>query len=134
VPGPASAGHDLLDGNVERRGRAAQPQVPALPKPPERGGVESEVPDLYRREPEATGSRLPVNRADAHGERALPVRRKRCLARLVLHPREAKFDASQDFAARDGVLFSADYAERIREAPVVRERLTGLGEGVDEHE
>ena len=34
----------LLDGNVERRGRAAQPRVPALAQPAERGRVAGAVP------------------------------------------------------------------------------------------
>ena len=74
VPGPGGAGRLLLDGNVERRGRAAQPRVPALAEPPQRRRVAREVPGVCRREPEAAGGRVPLDRADADGERALPVR------------------------------------------------------------
>ncbi len=36
VPGPGGGGRDLLDGRLERRGRAARPRVPVLPQPPQR--------------------------------------------------------------------------------------------------
>ena len=78
------AGRLLLDGELERRGRAARPRVPALAEPAERRGLARAVPRVPRREPAAARGGLPDDRADAARERALPVRRagRRALARL----------------------------------------------------
>jgi hypothetical protein len=74
VPGAAGTGRVLLDGDLERRGRTEQSRVPALAQSPQRRRVAREVPRLCRREPEAARGRLPVDRADADGERPLFVR------------------------------------------------------------
>ena len=74
VPGAGGAGRLLLDGDVERRRPAAQPRVPVLAQPPERRDLARAVAGGAGREPEAARDPLPHDRADADGERALPVR------------------------------------------------------------
>jgi len=62
--------HNMLDAieDLERRGRAAEPRVPALPQPPERRGVARAVRGLRGREP-APRSRSTAARSSRCGWR-----------------------------------------------------------------
>ena len=71
VPGPGGAGRLLLDGDLERRGPAAQPRVPLLAQPPQRRGLARAVARRTRREPAAARDPLPHDRADAAWSNAL---------------------------------------------------------------
>ena len=56
VPGTRSSGAVLLDGDVERRGRSAQPRVPFLAQPLECSDLARHVPRVRRGEPEAAAA------------------------------------------------------------------------------
>src|SRR5207253_5165433 len=74
VPGPGGARRVLLDGVLERGGRAARPGLPLLAEPPQRRDLAREVPRVPRREPAPARRGLPHRGADAARERALPAR------------------------------------------------------------
>jgi hypothetical protein len=63
--------------DLQRRGRAAQPVVPLLAQPPQRGHLPRPVPRCPRLLTATPGSALPVHRGDAAGECPLPPRRVR---------------------------------------------------------
>ena len=73
VPGPRGAGGLLLDGDVERGGRAADARVPLLAQPPERRRVPRDVPRVRRGEPAAARVSRPDDRADAADQCAVQV-------------------------------------------------------------
>ena len=74
VPGPGGADRVLLDGDIERRGSAAERRVPLLAEPSQRGDLESPGAGGTGRQPQAARDSLSLDRADAHGQCALPVR------------------------------------------------------------
>ncbi len=51
VPGARGARGLLLDGHLERRGRATHPRLPLLPQSPQRRRLARDVPGLHRRQP-----------------------------------------------------------------------------------
>src|SRR5262249_8234174 len=79
VPGTAGGRGLLLDGELERRRRAARARLSLLEPPVERRDLPREVPCLPRRQPAPARRELQDDRADAPRERALPVRRTRPL-------------------------------------------------------
>src|SRR5437867_7728366 len=88
VVGPGGVGRLLLDGDVERRGRAALAAVPLLAQPPQRNRVARDVPGGRGGEPAAAGIARADDRADAADQRALPLRgpgRTGCLNLWTLH-------------------------------------------------
>jgi len=51
VPGARGSRGLLLDGHLERRGRATHPRLPLLPQSPQRRRLARDVPGLHRRQP-----------------------------------------------------------------------------------
>ena len=64
----------LLDGELERGGRAARARLPLLAQPAQRGGLAGAVPRLRSREPAASGREPAHGRADAARECAVQIR------------------------------------------------------------
>ena len=75
VPGTRGSDRLLLDGDLQCRGRAAQPGVPVFAQSPQRGRLARNVPGMYRREPAPAGVACAHHRADAADQRALSLRR-----------------------------------------------------------
>ena len=78
VPGPRGGGRLLLDGDLERRGRAAQPRVPLLPQPPQRRRLAGDVPGRSSWRAHGCSNPRPDDRADAAYQRAVQVRGSGC--------------------------------------------------------
>src|SRR5262249_54848511 len=74
VSGRSMAGRLLLDGDVERGGRATLARIPLLAQSAERRRLARDVPGVRRREPAAAGIARADDRADAPDQRAVPVR------------------------------------------------------------
>ena len=77
VPGPGGRSRLLLDGHVIGRRRAAQLRVPLQPQPPQRRGLPGTLSGHPRVQPGTPAHQLPVSRADAPRQRALPTGRTR---------------------------------------------------------
>jgi uncharacterized protein len=79
VPGAGSAGRVLLDGLVQRRGRAARPRVSLQPQPVQRGDFTRQGAGCPGVQPAIDGRAVPFGGADAPRERGLRLRRARNL-------------------------------------------------------
>ena len=79
VPGPAGAGRLLLDGVLVGRRRSARNRLPHVAEPPERRGLARAVPRLPRLCARSPRRGREDDRAHAACERALPLRRARCM-------------------------------------------------------
>src|SRR4029450_1912674 len=80
--GPGGAVVVFVVGNVERRGRAAEPRLPLLAQSPERGHLARAVPGRAGVLAPPPRGALPVARGDAARQRPVPPRRVRVAGRL----------------------------------------------------